>query len=468
VALTAAHRQARPPVIEGFTTDPARRLQNGTHAQSAAFFSSLPAGACATGAHGKVCAVSNRLPSPMIDSFVTRCPHCSTRLRVTHGQISAAAGMVRCGICLQTFNAHEHLLENTTGAVASGMDELLIHDDLDLHDLGLDDLDLEEELAQIEAQEQAFSKELLDLSQQIQGNDRHPPAQDDESWAEALLREEEGEGEETPPASTEQEESQRTEKTSADVSPDSAFWLPSKESLDAPVELAALAGDRLQITTEEPPAPLAMDLSADTRAETAFLSTQEEFVDFVEPIAVDEPLAEVEAPRQTFLPASAPPVRGRVLWGLAIAATLLLLAGQYVFFHFDSLMRQERYRPLFASLCPLIGCTLPERIDISQIRSSNLVVHSHPRFADALKVDVILYNQAVFAQPFPLLELEFSSLAGNPVARRRFTPVQYLADAMQQQTQMPSQIPVHIALEIQDPGKDAVNYSLKVLPPDSL
>lgn len=47
----------------------------------------------------------------MTDSFVTQCPHCHTSFRVSHGQLSVARGVVRCGSCLQVFNAARQLLE---------------------------------------------------------------------------------------------------------------------------------------------------------------------------------------------------------------------------------------------------------------------------------------------------------------------------------------------------------------------
>ena len=47
----------------------------------------------------------------MTDSFVTQCPHCQTSFRVSHAQLSVARGVVRCGSCLQVFNAARQLLE---------------------------------------------------------------------------------------------------------------------------------------------------------------------------------------------------------------------------------------------------------------------------------------------------------------------------------------------------------------------
>ena len=37
----------------------------------------------------------------MTESFVTQCPHCQTRFRVTRAQLGMARGAVRCGACLQ-------------------------------------------------------------------------------------------------------------------------------------------------------------------------------------------------------------------------------------------------------------------------------------------------------------------------------------------------------------------------------
>ena len=54
----------------------------------------------------------------MTDSFVTQCPHCQARFRVNHAQLSVARGVVRCGSCLQVFNAARQLLEQRDQASA--------------------------------------------------------------------------------------------------------------------------------------------------------------------------------------------------------------------------------------------------------------------------------------------------------------------------------------------------------------
>ena len=60
----------------------------------------------------------------MTDSFVTQCPHCHARFRVNHAQLSVARGVVRCGSCLQVFNAARQLLEQRAHAPEPDRDGL--------------------------------------------------------------------------------------------------------------------------------------------------------------------------------------------------------------------------------------------------------------------------------------------------------------------------------------------------------
>ncbi len=147
-------------------------------------------------------------------------------------------------------------------------------------------------------------------------------------------------------------------------------------------------------------------------------------------------------------------------WAAAIVLSLIALFGQYINANFDRLARDPQLRPVFAQLCPTLNCQLPSIDDIKHIRSTNLMVRSHPRQANALVVDAMITNHAGFQQAFPLMELQFTDIAGNIIAGRSFKPSEYLAGEMAGATTMPSRQPIHIALEIADPGKQAVNYQL--------
>ena len=94
--------------------------------------------------------------------------------------------------------------------------------------------------------------------------------------------------------------------------------------------------------------------------------------------------------------------------------------------------------------------------------TQNLVVRSHPTLQRALVVDALLLNKADYEQPFPDITLMFRDLNDNMVASRRFTPAQYLSGELSGENDMPVQTPVHIALELVDPGPEAVSYSISL------
>ncbi len=154
----------------------------------------------------------------------------------------------------------------------------------------------------------------------------------------------------------------------------------------------------------------------------------------------------------------------KLLWGLGLVAGVLLLIGQYVYFNFPTLARGDS-RPLMAQLCTIVGCTLPSQSDLAAIRTSSLIVRSHPTRRDALAVDAILTNTASFKQPYPNLLLQFTDINGEPVAGGIFKAADYLGGELAGDASMPVQQPVHIGLVIADPGNRAVNYQLLVSPP---
>jgi predicted Zn finger-like uncharacterized protein len=152
------------------------------------------------------------------------------------------------------------------------------------------------------------------------------------------------------------------------------------------------------------------------------------------------------------------PRRRRWWMPVAIVAAAAVLVGQVFWFQFDEWSRDLRFRPIYQEICVRVGCRLPVMRALESIQSRNLVVRSHPNVAGALLVDALIINDAAFPQPFPQSELRFSSLTGSLVAGRRFKPSEYLSGELAGAEMMQPNTPVHIALEIDDPGTEAVNY----------
>ncbi|WP_223594027.1 DUF3426 domain-containing protein [Pseudomonas sp. A-R-19] len=414
----------------------------------------------------------------MTDSFVTQCPHCQTSFRVSHAQLSVARGVVRCGSCLQVFNAAKQLLEQagkepvapTAPVIAETPDpaepRAISQKQWSATELDLDSLDLDEELARLEQREIQPTTELGRHRDDSLSARRDSTGQDDEEqWSDSLFSEsaadraqvdEPLDSLESPEPSTEPGKASRTEPSLSlePVDLDDEPQPPQlrlHDPLDAPLHHERLsAADESEIDDDLP--------SIEPLRKRRERSEQGVRAEVLQDLT-DDPLQLDWQKRRS-------PWGRRLMWLLLVLIAAGALAGQYIAYHFDELARQDQYRPWFQQLCPQIGCTVPSKVDIAKIKSSNLVVRSHPEFNGALVVDAIIYNRAPFSQPFPLLELRFADLNGHLIASRRFKPGEYLNGDLEGMAEMPPQTPIHIALDILDPGAKAVNYSLSFHSPE--
>lgn len=149
-------------------------------------------------------------------------------------------------------------------------------------------------------------------------------------------------------------------------------------------------------------------------------------------------------------------------WGAAALFLALLLPVQHVAFNFDRLAKDVSARPYLRAMCHVVRCKLPPVENWRYIKVSNLVMRKHPDVPDGLVLDAILFNVTKEEQPFPKLELYFSDLAKTPIASRRFEPSEYLSGEMLGKKVIPPGRPIHVALEIVNPGEKAVNWTLQV------
>ncbi|MBK5525943.1 DUF3426 domain-containing protein [Pseudomonas sp. TH06] len=425
----------------------------------------------------------------MTDSFVTQCPHCQTSFRVSHAQLSVARGVVRCGSCLQVFNAAKQLLEQHAGKdavtpVAPAIVEptpaapppvvesptvveppaprAISQKQWSASELDLDSLDLDEELARLEQREIQPTTEFGRPREESLSARRDSPEADETEWRDSLFSARDDEHLPEPEEETEEQIVEPEPVTTARTEPSLSL-----EPVDLDDEPAIP-----QLRLHDP-----IDPNARRERFSASDDVDEDDLPLIEPSRKKRERAEpgvraevlqdlTDDPLQLDWQKRRSPWGRRLLWLLLVLIAAGGLAAQYIAYHFDELARQDQYRPWFQQVCPQIGCTVPSKVDIARIKSSNLVVRSHPEFSGALVVDAIIYNRATFSQPFPLLELRFADLNGHLIASRRFKPGEYLSGDLEGLAEMPPQTPIHIALDILDPGPKAVNYSLSFHSPE--
>ena len=381
-----------------------------------------------------------------MSQLVTCCPHCSTSFHVNEQQLRAARGAVRCGSCLQVFRADENIVftESDPGTSKDleallDDDDFLIHDDIDLDGEGDEDTPVPPTMpasdALIEDEEDGdrpMIGEAFGDSQWREMSTDAPaqPLEEDEDDSDATLV---PDWEDNPWANESPEPPRKRESAL------SARWddaPPSRRKDEAAAQLARIEA-----------------ISARRQADTDIpaSASREHLISAIEPAPLE----------MSWQPRRDRRVPGW-LWGLLALLLALLLAAQAAYFRFDNLSKQQPWRSIYARICPTLGCQLPALVDLQAIHTSNLVVRSHPKIAGALVVDAVLLNTAPYPQPFPSLLLSFSDLKNNPVASRRFAPREYLQGELAGRKQMPSGNPVHIAIEIADPGSEAVNYELHI------
>lgn len=155
-------------------------------------------------------------------------------------------------------------------------------------------------------------------------------------------------------------------------------------------------------------------------------------------------------------------------WLHSIGGSLLCLGllaalfAQWMLNHPADFQHHPRWQQAYAIACQLSQCQLAA--SEADYQAQSLRVYEHPEQNDALIVETVIINTSEQLLPFPHIELRFSDADGNSKAYRRFTSAEYLHGELSGASDMPRATPVHIAIEIKNPGDEAVNYTLKLKP----
>lgn len=401
------------------------------------------------------------MPEENLEPLITECPSCRTRFRVSETQLQRARGRVRCGACLTVFHGVEHLVLAERPGDA----------DPEQAKQALDDL-LDELAAGAPAVESEARREVPELTPG-HGHDNGRRARLFGGFEDAADEPESPEAEspappvaESVPAEAGGVVAERRKDVETPAAGVAAAPTTSEAPTASPVEpprgpvAVAPAAPVKRKTKTDPPS------SAGTPGEKAASST-EASVDVGgssakrQQTAVSRPGAGRSGSGAASQPTFFGEVRRRrpLVW-LGIVAGTLLLAAQVLWYQFDDWATRPAWRGLYGSICGVLGCELPVQQDASQLGTRNLVVRIHPQEPGSLLVNAVIVNSAEFAQPFPVLELQFTTVRGNLVASRRFHPDEYLAGDGAGMHLIPPRTPVQIELTIEDPGPDAVNYRL--------
>ncbi len=154
------------------------------------------------------------------------------------------------------------------------------------------------------------------------------------------------------------------------------------------------------------------------------------------------------------------PGRGLGTW-IVLVVALIALPAQVLWFQYAEWVKDDTYRPIYSYICRVAGCELPPRRNVGLIVATNSVLRDHPDRKGAVVYDALLVNRAQYEQPFPYLELTLTTMSGQLVASRRFHPNEYLSGEAVSAKIMQSRTPVHISLEMKDPGQAPLNFQIR-------
>jgi predicted Zn finger-like uncharacterized protein len=340
--------------------------------------------------------------------------------RVTTAQLQAHAGQVRCGRCMQVFNALAELAPepapiDTESASQSASQPVETSAPVEMA------------VAETPVTAEPFSPEAVEIALPSDG-----------------VADKAAEAEPEPEAASEPEPAAAPEAVAAhqDLSPGDS--LPASVVDDAgAVADAGEAGDSRDAdmpeavaTVEAAPEPVTADTQAD--ADNPFVQT-----------AVDESSAD---PRR----------RG---FAVAGAVLLTLLAAQAVFFYRSEVAaRYPLAKQWLGSLCAQAGCTvtLPQQAQSILIEASDLQV-SDPANPNRIQLTATLRNHAGHDVAYPALDLVLTNVNDHTLARRIFLPEDYLGGGRDVRAGIAANAEMTVRLALETGNLGAAGFRLAVL-----
>ncbi|HQR54725.1 MAG TPA: DUF3426 domain-containing protein [Burkholderiaceae bacterium] len=327
-------------------------------------------------------------------ALATKCPQCGSMFRVVADQLKLRGGLVRCGQCRTVFDAIGSLayVEDTTLSPTRPT---------------------EEPTTEVQPTQP--------LRVEARTAATRTPAAATERTSAAAERKRKALG----PATT-----LRIAPGAAPVATISQS-LPMKLTPEPAAQPSPRASENAALSAAATGVPTLMATDvASQPVETA--GAPLEGIEVIEMPAV-EPVAEPATPQEEpeFVRAAArPPRRGfSIVFGGGTFLLVLLVAAQLaVIFRSELLTRWPESRPVLAQLCQAFGCTLGWPTQPDQLAVIGSELQAIPG-TDVLELTAVIRNRAGFTQALPALEVTLSDTLNRPVARKVFTPADYLTAA---------------------------------------
>ncbi|MDO9010446.1 MAG: DUF3426 domain-containing protein [Gallionella sp.] len=353
----------------------------------------------------------------------TLCPHCATRFKISEAQLATHHGMVRCGHCLQAFDARPDFFpEQPSPQLDLLTDELTEHAEAAVPEVHAE---LREFRVDETHEEAEAVTGIADISEQAVPDAAAPP---EGEVADEMLE-------------LDDPEKITTETITYGAAIPEAPASESDDTLDFSLPTA--------FVHEQPgPANITPD---DTNPFSEILPQT-----LAEQVVMAEEDIEETVPEK------------RRAWPLAMAAlvlVVLLMAQAAYFFRVNLAARLPVLKPALVGYCQLLNCSvpLPQNTELIGIESSSLV--AEPDHENQITLDVLLRNRASYSAAFPILELTLNDSQDRPLARRLFLPKEYLPTDESEQAGFPKNHEVNLKLSLNTADLRPEGYRLELFYP---
>ncbi len=397
----------------------------------------------------------------MADNIVTECPACTTRFQVTPGQLKIARGKVRCGSCLEVFNAEVYRCDDLSSPMEtpeqSHKDPLF--DQIEVPEFapprpsptGFDKRYAPPEegtLVTNQLNSAPDDENSVELEQPVQElintEDAHDHCPSPEQATAAPITNDpvtDIAGFASTPSS-EKEASQQPSETTVDNNPPTP---PSedhrKEQSHSTIILSVSTDDGAAPNTDEAPAE--------------------------RPVSIPSPVAAFR-PEPVVIKTTREEPASWAGWTICTLLALLLLASQLMWFNRQQLSTYPELTSIYTTACKHLPCHLEAALVLEMIETQQLVVHPQKDYQGVLSVTLLLENKATFSQPFPAIQLSFSDRRGQLISQRAFQPTEYLKNTQIAPVNMPAKTPIEVSFDILDPGRRALSYEVILIIPTTI
>lgn len=366
-------------------------------------------------------------------ALATQCPHCQTTFRVAHDQLKLRAGIVRCGTCKQIFNGVEHLLPpdaiqpagilqrpEAPANIGKPNPPPVVAPSYAGHHYG----DMTFRPFQAIGTDTAFKPEPPCeppaaippepfFSPSIDLNLAQAEHEALQQMTQKHFMEAEQPWEDIPSAS---------EPPSMDMVETRPAAEP--EQLPEPAAEEMAAPDLTQPGMEDTRQNLSIDIESGPASAVPGAAEN----DFTEPDFVKRGRLQqrYQRPRQLLFGISA-----LLLFIGAIAQATYTFRNQIA-------ARLPPTKPALITACAIVGCkvTWPEQIDLLTIEASEL--QALPSNSNAFSLTLLLRNHGSTTEAWPSIQLTLNDENERAVARRIFTPGDYLGSAAEMEKGFPS------------------------------